>query len=144
MSSPFRGYLYKSVKTGQPFPNQYIQFNTFKTTPNQREEIKAYRDDNTRDLTRITAEGKKSTFKHKTRKSLHLNDIIAIQQWFDGAEESTAEAHEQRKVELEYWDNENFVYKSGYFYRPNLEFPIIRIEEDDIIYDDYELKFIEY
>lgn len=144
MSSPFHGYLYKSVKTGLPFPLQYIQFDTFKVTNNQREEIKAYRDDNTRDLTRVTADGMKSTFKHKTRKNLHLNDIIAIQQWFDSAEEADAESRKQRKVELEYFDLENFVYKTGYFYRPNLEFPIIRITDDDIIFNDYELKFIEY
>lgn len=144
MSTRFAGYLYKSVRTGEIFPLKYIQFNTWKSTPNQREEIKAYRDDNSRDLTRITAAGMKSVFEHKTRKSLHLADKQIILDWFHRAEEPTAEGHTQRKVRLEFWDDENDVYKEGTFYRPNMDFKIIRIEPTDIIYDELELKFIEY
>ena len=60
--SNWAGYLLKAVKTNAIFPHKYIAYESYNTTPNQREEIKAYRDDNTRDLTRITAEGTKSVF----------------------------------------------------------------------------------
>ena len=55
----FEGYLFKKTVTqgtstiDVPFPNRYIALDTWSSTPNQREEIKAYRDDNTRDLTRV-------------------------------------------------------------------------------------------
>ena len=81
----WQGYLFKkTVTVGTStvdviFPHKYIALDTWDSTPNQREEIKAYRDDNTRDLTRITAQGKKSVFKFKTRKYLHLSEKQEIQ-----------------------------------------------------------------
>lgn len=56
----FEGYLFKSGS--DIFPHQYINYESYSTLPNSREEIKAYRDDNTRDLTRVTASGTKSSF----------------------------------------------------------------------------------
>ena len=144
MSTAFRGYLYKAVKTNEVFPLQYIEYNTYKSTPNQREELKAYRDDNSRDLIRVTASGMKSTMEHKTRKNLHLADMAIIQGWLFRAQEDTEEAHIQRKIELEYWDNEQLSYKTGTFYIPNIDYKIIRLTDDDIIYDQIELKYIEY
>ena len=140
----FNGYLYKAVKTGAVFPLQYIQFSTYSTTPNQREELKAYRDDNTRNLTRVTASGKKSVFEHKTRKNLRLTDMQAIQDWIYYNEENTQEAHDQRKIQLEFWDVENYTYKTGTFYVPNIEYKIVRVEEHDIIFDEFKLKYVEY
>ena len=94
----FEGYLFASCNANftikQVFPNKYIQFNSWTSTPNQREEIKAYRDDNTRNLTRVTAAGKKSVFSFKVRSPLHLEDKILIQKFFTDAEID----HEQRKV----------------------------------------------
>lgn len=142
MSNNFRGYMYKALKNNVIFPNQYIQFKTWKSTPNQREEIKAYRDDNTRQLYRFTASGKKTVFSHTIRGPIHLADKIAIQNWFTSNEE--AADHEQRKIHLEYWNDEDNMYKTGWFYRPNLTFPIIRIDDDDIIYDEIQLDLIEY
>lgn len=142
MSNNFQGYLLKALKNNVVFPHQYIAFKTWKSTPNQREELKAYRDDNTRNLTRITAAGKKSVFSFTIRGPIHLEDKIIIQDWFYNNEE-TAD-HEQRKIHLSYWNDEINNYKPGWFYRPNLTFPIIRIEDDDIIYDEIQLDFVEY
>lgn len=142
----FQGYLFKkTVKVGQssvsvPFPNQYIALDTWESTPNQREEIKAYRDDNTRDLTRVTAQGKKSTFKFKTRKYLRLADKQAIQKFFTDSEVDA----NQRKIQLTYWNDESNSYKTGYFYRPNMQFKIYKITQNDIIYDELSFEFIEY
>jgi fructose-1,6-bisphosphatase len=140
----FEGYLFAACDANfRPvavFPNKYIQYNSWSSTPNQREEIKAYRDDNTRNLTRITAAGKKSVFSFKVRSSLHLEDKIEIQAFFTNNELD----HEQRKINLKFWDDENNEYKTGTFYRPNMPFPIIKITDDDIIYGELTIECIEY
>ena len=128
---------------GDLFPLAYMQEGTYKTNPNQREEIKAYRDDNTRDLTRVTAEGKKTTIEFKLR-SVWLEEKMYIQAWFHNAEANTQEAHEQRKVQLEFWDEEENAYKTGYFYRPNLEFEIDKTEGYEIKYKPLTIKLVEY
>lgn len=140
----FDGYLFASCdanfRVTEIFPNKFIQYNSWSSTPNQREEIKAYRDDNTRDLTRITAAGKKSVFSFKVRSNLHLEDKMEIQEFFTNAEID----HEQRKVNLRFWDDENNTYKNGTFYRPNMKFPIIKITDDDIVYGELTIECIEY
>ena len=139
----FEGYLFKKTVTqgtsivDVPFPNRYIALDTWSSTPNQREEIKAYRDDNTRDLTRVTAQGKKSKFSFKTRKKLHLNEKKEIQQFFTSSEVDA----NQRKIQLTFWNDESNSYKTGYFYRPNMEFKIYKITDDDIIYDEADIIF---
>ena len=77
--SNWRGYFIKATETGQIFPNEYIAWESYESEPNHREEIKAYRDDNTRDLTRVTAEGTKTSLTFTTRENLHLEDKMAIQ-----------------------------------------------------------------
>ena len=61
-NSPFKGYLLRAVATDAILSGEFINTSSWKSTPNQREEIKAWRDDNTRNLYRITAKGKKSAF----------------------------------------------------------------------------------
>lgn len=140
----FEGYLFALCDANGTvrvhFPHKYIQYNTWSSTPNQREEIKAYRDDNTRNLTRITAAGKKSVFSFKVRSPLHLNEKIEIQECLTAAEID----HEQRKIVVKYWDDEHNKYEIGTFYRPNMNFPIIRVTNNDIIYGELTLEFIEY
>ena len=140
----FEGYLFASCdanfKVKRVFPNKYIQFNSWSSTPNQREEIKAYRDDNTRNLTRVTAAGKKSVFSFKVRSPLHLAEKIDIQNFFTSAEIDK----DQRKVNLRFWDDENNEYKTGTFYRPNTPFPIMKITENDIVYGELTIECIEY
>ena len=140
----FEGYLFAACdanfKVRKIFPNKYIQYNSWSSTPNQREEIKAYRDDNTRNLTRITAAGKKSVFSFQVRGNLHLNEKMEIQQFFTDYEID----HEQRKINLRFWDEENNEYKTGTFYRPNMKFPIMKITDDDIIYGELTIECIEY
>ena len=142
----FEGYLFKktviigTTPTDVIFPHKYIALDTWDSTPNQREEIKAYRDDNTRDLTRVTAQGKKSTFKFKTRKYLHLAEKQEIQRFFTDSEVDPV----QRKIQLTYWNDESNEYKTGYFYRPNMPFKIYKITDNDIIYDEMSFELIEY
>lgn len=134
----FEGYLLKSG--GVEFPHQYIELGSWSTNPDQREEIKAYRDDNTRELTRVTASGKKSVIKFTTRPRLHLAEKQAIQSFFTSHETNQTE----RKIPLQFWNDETNDYDSGEFYRPNMEFKIIKITDNDIIYDSMQFELVEY
>lgn len=140
----FEGYLFAvcdaNFTVRKVFPNKYIQYSSWTSTPNQREEIKAYRDDNTRNLTRITAEGKKSVFSFKVRSNLHLAEKVEIQKIFTDYEVDAA----QRKVNIKFWDDEKNEYKTGTFYRPNMQFPIVKITDNDIIYGELTIECIEY
>lgn len=139
-SSPFKGYLLKAIDTDTILSGEYIETTTWKSTPNQREEIKAWRDDNTRDLTRITAKGKKSIFSFSTVSGMNLEQKMAFQKFFTDAEDNA----EERKIHLQYWNDEDNTYKTGYFYRPNMEFTIQEYTDDDIIYDTMNFDFVEY
>ena len=134
----FAGYLLKSGN--DIFPDKYIEFGSWESTPDQREEIKAYRDDNTRNLTRVTTAGRKSVFSFKTRDNLHLADKEIIQNFFTSHETNATE----RKVSLTFWNEETNSYDTGYFYRPNMKFPIKRITSSDIIYGSLQFDFVEY
>ncbi len=134
----FYGYLLKSGN--DIFPHKYIQVESWSTTPNQREEIKAYRDDNTRDLTRVTAAGRKTAIQFKTRAHLHLAEKQEIQNFFVSHEVD----HAERKIQLTFWNDESNDYQTGYFYRPNMDFVIERITEDDIVYGEFTFDLVEY
>lgn len=130
--------------TAVPFPNEFIQFDTWKSTPNVRVEVKAYRDDYSQSLTRFTATGLKSHFAFTTKPNLHLADKTRLINYFYNYETS----HLERKVTLKYWNDEDNSYHTGSFYRPDMEFPIKKIIDKagscDIIYGELTLEFVEY
>lgn len=138
MSTNFQGYLFKSGN--DIFPLKYILYESWETTPNQREEIKAYRDDNTRNLTRVTAAGKKSKITFSIRDNISLEDKIIIQTFFTSHEVNA----EERKIQITYWNDEENTYKTGYFYRPNATFKISHITDDTIFYKGIKIELIEY
>lgn len=141
---PFAGYLLKIANTNVIFPHKYIQLATWKATPDQREEIRAYRDENTRNLTRKTAVGMKSKISFDTRPNLHLLEKQEIQRFFEYGESLPGGSSIERKIQLTFWNDETNSYDTGYFYRPNMEFPILKIMENDIIYDKLSFSFVEY
>ena len=137
----FSGYLLR-VPGGSIFPHKYMLKGSYSSDPNQREEIKAFRDDNTRDLHRVTADGMKTKFSFKIKKGLRLSEKKEIQAFFQEA--YGADGQKERKCHLTYWDDEENAYKTGYFYIPNFSFPISYITDSDIIYDEIDLQFVEY
>lgn len=138
--SNWAGYFLKATANGAIFPNEYINYNSWDSNPNNREEVKAYRDENTRDLTRVTAAGKKSALQFQTRDNLHLIDKIAVQTFFTSAESDAS----QRKISLQYWNDEENTYKTGVFYRANTHFKIKKVTADDIVYQPVTIDLIEY
>lgn len=143
-ASDWKGYLLQARKSNndswQKFPMKYINETSWDTTPNQREEIKAYRNENNRNLTRVTAGGRKTSINFKTRPNLLLKDKIAIQKFFTDNENNKA----QRRVTLRYWNDEENKYDTGDFYRTDTKFTIKKITDDTIIYDAIEIQLVEY
>jgi len=138
--SNWKGYLLKATATGKKFPDKYIALESYSSEPNHREEIKAYRDDNTRNLTRVTAQGTKSSISFTTRDGLHLAEKQEIQKFFTDAESIALE----RKIHLEYWNDESNSYRTGDFYRPDIKFEMKKISDDDIVYKAITISLIEY
>ena len=136
----FKGYLLKAVKTGEVFPHELIAYESYSSTPNQREEIKAYRDDNTRNLTRVTAKGRKTSIEFTSKQELTLAEKKKIQKWFTNGESNSA----QRKIEIEYWNDEDNDYKTGEFYRPDIVFQIRKISNSKIWYNAITISLVEY
>ena len=135
--SDFKGFLLKN-SSGETL-DKYIQFDTYMSTPNQREEIDAYRDDNTRELYRETADGMKTAIKFTTM-PVNIEKKIAIQNFFKNA----TVIDKERKVYLTYWNDEDNVYKDSYFYIPDIQFTIKRITDNDIFYEPLDIDLIEY
>lgn len=144
MSDNFTGsFLYAS--DGTAFPMKYIAYDTYKCTPKQREEIKAYRDTITRALHRITATGMKTKITFSTRTNLHREDKQAIMNFFTSHEVDNI----QRKIYLKYWDEEHEQYDTGYFYRPNIDFTVRDVFKTssggyDFHYAALDFELIEY
>lgn len=136
----FKGYLMKSTSNNTIFPHKYIQIDSFSTTPNAREEIKAVRDENTRDLTRVTASGTKSSITFSTLDGLNKSQVEEILNFFTSAETNAL----QRKLQLIYWNMEEMKYKTGYFYRPDITYQIREISNNDFICNEFEISLIEY
>ena len=59
-------------------------------------------------------------------------------------ETNPTEAKKQRKVELQYWDDDSNKYSTGTFYIPNMDFPIRKITDDTIYYNEMAFTFVEY
>jgi len=135
----FNGYLLKATATKAIFPNQYIEVASYEATPNIREEIKAVRDEYTRDLIRVTAEGTKTRIRFSTLE-LHLSQLREIIKFFTDAETD----HLQRKLELEYWNDEELAYKTGTFYRADIQYTKKEISANDIIYEPIDIELVEY
>lgn len=140
--SNYNGYLLKSTKTNQIFPMKYIKYDSWESDPNHREDIKAYRDDNTRALYRETVKLQytKSAFSFSTRDNLTLEDREAIKQFFDSAYSDATE----RKLSLEYWNDEDLNYKTGVFYVANMQPKIKVVKGDTLVYNSYKIEFVEY
>lgn len=143
----FEGYLLKSGN--DVLDNKFIDWASYDSSPKQREEIKAERDDNTRDLIRVTAPGMKTAIHFKTRDGLHLADKTAFMNWLSN---HYIDATQRRISPLTYWNDESGAYETstaspnggGGFYVSNFKFPIKHITDDDIIYGSVDIDLIEY
>lgn len=134
----FNGYLIKFVKSGQLFPHELIAKEGYEATPLQRTEIKAYRDSNNK-LQRITSPNSKTKIVITT-KSLNLEKMTRLRQVLNSAMDNS----QQRKLRIQYWDDELLAYRTMAAYMPDITYTPKVITADDIVYKPIQLTFIEY
>ena len=136
-AATFAGYLLKFGNV--EVPNSYIKMDGNEQTPNQREEIKAVRDDYTRELTRVTATGQitKQTFEFR---SLNLTQMRALRTVMNNGLLNAG----QRKYNVTYWNDENLRYEKGPVYIPDITFKKKYVTNNDIRYDEFTMTLIGY
>ena len=137
MKNNYKGYL---LKFGDyQLPNSFI--NKYPSTPNQRLEKKAWRD-NTEYLNRVTSPNFKSTLKPEIRR-LSLDETALFE---------SIKAHgllnaDQRKYQVTYWNRETLDYATGEFYIPDIEYNLDHIADEEtgeLYYEAFTLEMIQY
>lgn len=122
------------------FPEKYMALKGYSIDPNKREEIKAYRDDNTRNLTRVTATGTKTTMKIKMLGALRNAQKKEVFKWFTDHESDAL----QRKISLLFYDSDTDGYRTGSFYRADTELTAISHTNNDIVWDSFDFELTQY
>lgn len=105
--------------------------------PNQREEIKAERDDYTRELTRVTADGM-ITRQSFVFRAMNIKQRRALK---NVMKNGLVDA-KQRKYNVTYWNDENLRYESGHFYIPDITYSRRLADENDLIYNEFTMTLI--
>jgi hypothetical protein len=128
---------------GNDIPKEYIQFDDYEATPNQRQDVDSQRDLN-QDLHRNVSPHYKSVVKFATRPLLEeqLRDLM------DNYINPAYINERERKLELEFYDPETGDYYSGEYYMVQPKFKIRVIEDrgngPTIKYDPIDFEFIQY
>lgn len=135
----FKGYLLRFPKSGKQFPHALIAKDSYSTTPLQRTEIKAYRDSNNL-LHRTTSPNYKSKIEFTTVDKLSLADMQSIR----SALNSSWDNSQQRKLRVEYWDDELLTYRTMTAYMPDITYQVKAITKNDVKYNAVTFTFIEY
>lgn len=134
----FKGYLIKFVKTGKLFPHELIAKDTYKATPLQRTEIKAYRDNNNL-LHRTTSPN------HKTKLVFDTVELTLVQyRSLRGLLNAAFDNSQQRKLRVEYWDDEMLKYRTMTAYISDITYAVKTISSNDIDYSAISFTFVEY
>lgn len=136
----FDGWLLKfgSVR----LPNSFLLADGWKSTPNQRLEISAYRNANM--LLRRDTSGNHKTKIIITVREMNLEEKMAFQNVINQAMINEKE----RKIDLTYWNDETneYVHSETGFYIPDITYVAHNIDEDknDILYNSFSVTMIEY
>lgn len=132
----FNGTLLKL--NGTTFPLEYIKFETYNITPNQRMDLDSYRD-----LTGVlhrqvlSHTATKIEFQTPYMTEEKLNTMLSIIN-------SALSNFNERKVTVEYYDVETNSHKSGSFYMPDISYTMYNVVGTKIIYNPIRIAFIEY
>jgi hypothetical protein len=136
----FNGYLIKlGGLSGTILPMKYMKLAGYNSTPDQRMESDAKRAV-TGLLHRTTVEhtATKVEFNTPMMTNMEVADMMSL---FRNAWTSNSE----RKLDLEYYDEETDSDKVGTFYMPDIKFPIdhIDLEHNIVYYGEIRIAFIE-
>lgn len=141
-ASNFQGWLLRNADTHEEFPHKLIAKDGYQSTPLQRTELKAYRDNDVY-LHRIVSPNYKTKIEFSTIEKLRLSQLEQIQQWIAGARLNTKE----RKVKIEYWDDELLQYRvMNAAYQTDTTYPVSSVNRarNTIKYRQIKFTFIEY
>ena len=93
---------------------------------------------------RVKRYRERNEMKRNDRKSQKLEEKEdhkeAIQQFFKHA----TVIDKERKVQLRYWNDEDNVYKTSYFYIADIKFTVSYIEGTNVVYNPIEINLVEY
>ena len=132
--SNYNGYL---LPPGPP-PMPFLSPPAFSSTPNQRLETSAERDQ-IGTLQRATLPNYKTKISFSTH-ILHLNEKIDFQSIINLSMANKL----QRKCRVTYWNDETNSYYTSYFYIPDIEYTVMNAEKSDITYQPITVELIEY
>lgn len=133
----FKGYLIKVA--GVEMPPHFIAAESYVVSPNQRQDTDPFVDAYGV-LDRTVLPHKRTKISFSTQDELSLIEKIELQKFFAAGTIDVVE----RKVTVEYWDDENNEYKTGTFYQPDYEYSVISYSYDDIRYSPIKVILIEY
>ena len=137
MQSDYKGYLV-AFGTYQ-LPNSFLT--RYVSTPNQRIEKKAWRD-NTEYLQRVTSPNYKTTLNLEIRPLSQSEKDLLESIKSNGLKDS-----DQRKYAIKYWNLETGLYSEGEFYVPDIEYAINHIADNntgEMYYEAFALEMIQY
>lgn len=135
--SNFKGYL---LKIGNiPFPDEFIEFNSYKPVPDRQQDLNPFRSENG-ELTRNVVQHKPSTLDFQSR-PMNDDELAQIRKILATAYINV----DEEKVIIEFWRPNRGDYRTGTFYLdPNTEYPIKKIEDNQVYYDTIKWSFVEY
>lgn len=137
----FEGWLIQ-FSTGAEFPHKYIAKDSYQSTPLQRTDLKAYRDNNV-ELHRVVSPNYKTKIEFSTIDGLKLKQLEEIQRILAAARINTKE----RKVQMTYWDDELMEYRTmNAAYQTDTTYQVSTISRvfRTIKYKPIKFTFIEY
>ena len=121
------------------FPETYIQWDSYKCKPNQRQDMDSYTDAD--GITQRNALEHTKTDIQFTTRGLRETDVAIIMSSLT----SNYTNYNERDAQCEYYDPENMTYKTGHFYLdPSLEFSIQDVTGGVMRYKPISFHFVEY
>ena len=134
----FNGYLLKLG--GTTLPLKYIFKESYKVTPNRRQDLDPKRDE-TGKLHRNTLEHTATTISFQT-KPMWNDEMASLMSLIRGSYSNSLE----KKVPVTYFSPDTNSYHSGTFYVPDIEFTIDLIDtnKNKVLYLSTTIELIEY
>ena len=137
MQADYKGYLVMFGNT--QLPNSFLT--RYRSTPDQRIEKKAWRDNN-ESLQRVTSPNFKTTLNLELRPLSQREKDLFNSIKANGLQDAT-----QKKYRVTYWNLDTCVSGTGSFYIPDTEFAIDHIADNDtgeMYYEKVTIEMIQY
>lgn len=132
----FQGYFITS--SNGVFPEQYIDWNSYKSIPNSVSELNSYVNSNNL-LVRKVAKGKRSKIEFTTRP---INDVELNEIW--NWIRANMVVVNEKALNIIAWNEEEHCYKQYKVYVPDVTYGAKKHDQNHIYYDGIRFAFITY